>query len=68
MTRSAHAESDALVDPIAVRQRDCLRATGLVKSFRGRKVVKGVAVEVYAGEVDCGCSVRMEQARPRSST
>ncbi|MGE3976869.1 MAG: LPS export ABC transporter ATP-binding protein [Nitrospira sp.] len=51
MIRSAHAESDALVDPIAVRQRDCLRATGLIKSFRGRKVVKGVAVEVYAGEV-----------------
>ena len=50
--RSAHAESDALVEPIAARQgRGCLRATGLVKSFRGRKVVKGVTVEVYAGEV-----------------
>ncbi len=51
MTRSVHAESGALVDPIAARQGDCLRATGLVKSFRGRKVVKGVTVEVYAGEV-----------------
>ena len=29
----------------------CLRAVGLVKSFRGRKVVKGVSVEVQAGEV-----------------
>lgn len=29
----------------------CLRAVGLVKSFRGRKVVKGVSVEVHAGEV-----------------
>lgn len=51
MIQTAHAESNALVNPIAARQGDCLRATGLVKSFRGRKVVKGVAVEVYAGEV-----------------
>ena len=29
----------------------CLQARGLVKSFRGRKVVKGVAIEVSAGEV-----------------
>jgi lipopolysaccharide export system ATP-binding protein len=29
----------------------CLRASGLVKSFRGRKVVKGVDIEVRAGEV-----------------
>ena len=28
-----------------------LRATGLVKSFRARKVVKGVSIEVRAGEV-----------------
>ena len=28
-----------------------LRATGLVKSFRSRKVVKGVSIEVRAGEV-----------------
>ena len=28
-----------------------LRATGLVKSFRSRKVVKGVSIEVHAGEV-----------------
>jgi lipopolysaccharide export system ATP-binding protein len=30
---------------------DWLRATGLVKSFRARKVVKGVSIEVSAGEV-----------------
>lgn len=29
----------------------CLRADGLVKSFRTRKVVKGVSVDVRAGEV-----------------
>ncbi|MFY4728508.1 LPS export ABC transporter ATP-binding protein [Nitrospira sp. BLG_2] len=51
MTRTAHAESAPLVDPLGARQAGCLRATGLVKSFRGRKVVKGVAVEVCAGEV-----------------
>lgn len=51
MIQTAHAESNALVNPIVARQGNCLRATGLVKSFRGRKVVKGVAVEVYAGEV-----------------
>jgi len=28
-----------------------LRATGLVKSFRSRKVVKGISIEVCAGEV-----------------
>ena len=28
-----------------------LRARGLVKSFRARKVVKGVSIEVLAGEV-----------------
>jgi lipopolysaccharide export system ATP-binding protein len=51
MMQSAQAASGALVDPIAARQGDCLRASGLVKSFRSRKVVKGVTVEVYAGEV-----------------
>jgi lipopolysaccharide export system ATP-binding protein len=30
---------------------DCLRAEGLKKSFKGREVVKGVSVEVAAGEV-----------------
>src|SRR6476619_5448419 len=31
--------------------RAVLRADGLIKSFRSRKVVKGVSVEVAAGEV-----------------
>ncbi len=30
---------------------DRLQATGLIKSFRGREVVKGVSIEVKAGEV-----------------
>ena len=30
---------------------DRLAASGLVKSFRGRKVVKGVSLDVQAGEV-----------------
>ncbi|MDK2744907.1 MAG: LPS export ABC transporter ATP-binding protein [Nitrospira sp. BO4] len=51
MTQSVHAEPGALVDSTSARQGECLRATGLVKSFRSRKVVKGVAIEVYAGEV-----------------
>lgn len=34
-----------------VSPMQCLQASGLVKSFRGRKVVKGVAIEVSAGEV-----------------
>lgn len=29
----------------------CLSARGLVKGFRGRKVVKGVSVEVRSGEI-----------------
>ena len=32
-------------------QADRLAASGLVKSFRGRKVVKGVSLDVQAGEV-----------------
>src|SRR6478609_4975806 len=51
MTQGVPAASDVLVNPNAARQEQCLRAMGLVKSFRGRKVVKGVGVEVYAGEV-----------------
>lgn len=35
----------------SLARKECLRAEGLVKSFRGRKVVKGVAIEVWAGEV-----------------
>ncbi len=51
MTQSVHAEPGMLVDSTSARAGECLRAAGLMKSFRGRKVVKGVAIEVYAGEV-----------------
>lgn len=46
-------ESDLAGVPDAVTgpHISCLRARGLEKSFRGRKVVKGVAIEVRAGEV-----------------
>ena len=39
------------VDVDQASARMVLRASGLVKSFRSRKVVKGVSVEVKAGEV-----------------
>ena len=42
-------EMDGIARPGA--SRALLRAEGLVKSFRSRKVVKGVSVEVAAGEV-----------------
>lgn len=51
MTQKLHVEPDPLLDSRVAATGDCLRASGLVKSFRGRKVVKGVAIEVYAGEV-----------------
>jgi lipopolysaccharide export system ATP-binding protein len=51
MIQSGHAEPGARVDSVSMRHRDSLGATGLVKSFRGRKVVKGVAIDVHAGEV-----------------
>ena len=44
-----HAASNG--SPVNNAQHVGLRATGLVKSFRSRKVVKGVSVEVCAGEV-----------------
>lgn len=51
MTQGAHAGLEPLADPASAKPVECLRASGLVKSFRGRKVVKGVAIEVRAGEV-----------------
>ena len=46
-------EGNALPAGLSMKRAtgSCLRAAGLVKSFRGRKVVKGVSVEVHAGEV-----------------
>jgi len=44
-----HAASN--VSPVDGTKNVGLRATGLVKSFRSRKVVKGVSIDVRAGEV-----------------
>lgn len=46
-------EPDATPDLVGgeVPEIACLSAHGLVKGFRGRKVVKGVSVEVRSGEV-----------------
>ena len=51
MTQGVEAESGILVDPMVIGPGASLRASGLEKSFRGRKVVKGVEIEVSAGEV-----------------
>ncbi len=51
MTQRVHAEPSSLIESTSIHNGESLQATGLVKSFRGRKVVKGVAIEVYAGEV-----------------
>lgn len=47
------AQSGAAPDVSTVKrpERAGLCATGLVKSFRARKVVKGVSIEVLAGEI-----------------
>ena len=51
MKPGTHSGVDAIADMAVGKRTECLRASGLVKSFRGRKVVKGVAIEVRAGEV-----------------
>lgn len=51
MTHEASIEIEVLPASPVNEPAECLRAGGLVKSFRGRKVVKGVTIEVYAGEV-----------------
>ena len=51
MSPGIHSGVGPIADVAAVKRTECLRASGLVKSFRGRKVVKGVAIEVRAGEV-----------------
>jgi lipopolysaccharide export system ATP-binding protein len=51
MTQIIHAANATHVDTSGITVLDCLQANGLVKSFRGRKVVKGVTIEVRAGEV-----------------
>lgn len=51
MTQGAESAVVGASDSVSAQHTSCLRARGLVKSFRGRKVVKGVAIEVRAGEV-----------------
>lgn len=51
MTQAAHVGAEPRTDLAVTARADYLRAGGLVKSFRGRKVVKGVTIEVRAGEV-----------------
>jgi lipopolysaccharide export system ATP-binding protein len=51
MTPSVEEEPKMLAESVARENGTSLRANGLMKSFRGRKVVKGVAIEVFAGEV-----------------
>jgi lipopolysaccharide export system ATP-binding protein len=51
VTEAVRAEPGMDAVTRARAPRPVLRADGLVKSFRARKVVKGVSVEVSAGEV-----------------
>ncbi|MDO9119599.1 MAG: LPS export ABC transporter ATP-binding protein [Nitrospira sp.] len=51
MTQGAESELVGTSGFVTGPHTSCLRARGLEKSFRGRKVVKGVAIEVRAGEV-----------------
>ena len=51
MTEAVHVQPVMAGLPRAQAYKAVLRADGLVKSFRTRKVVKGVSVEVSAGEV-----------------
>ncbi|HRC44697.1 MAG TPA: ATP-binding cassette domain-containing protein, partial [Nitrospira sp.] len=49
MSSAAHASALDGATPAGAPDR--LAASGLVKSFRSRKVVKGVSLDVQAGEV-----------------
>ena len=51
MMPGAQIDQKAIPETHGPDQAASLKASGLVKSFRGRKVVKGVAIEVHAGEV-----------------
>lgn len=51
MTPSVAAQAGGAMTRSDSASVACLQATGLVKSFRARKVVKGVAIDVHAGEV-----------------
>lgn len=51
MTETGHVVVPSAGSAIDPTGPPCLQAIGLVKSFRARKVVKGVSVDVRAGEV-----------------
>ena len=51
MTEAVHVRPVQDIRSDTHSHKAVLRADGLVKSFRARKVVKGVSVEVAAGEV-----------------
>lgn len=51
MTPSIDETTQLLADSASRQRVSCLQAIGLVKSFRSRKVVKGVSIDVRAGEV-----------------
>ena len=51
MIQTTQVETPPGVKPAASPAPACLQATGLMKSFKGRQVVKGVSLDVKAGEV-----------------
>ncbi|HSS31188.1 MAG TPA: ATP-binding cassette domain-containing protein, partial [Nitrospiraceae bacterium] len=51
MIEAAQGNAPSTGSSVKSAKRVGLRATGLVKSFRSRKVVKGVSIEVHAGEI-----------------
>ena len=51
MIEAAQGNAPSTGSSVKSVKRAGLRATGLVKSFRSRKVVKGVSIEVHAGEI-----------------
>ncbi len=51
MTPATSTEAPASAPPAARTTQPCLQASGLKKSFKGRQVVKGVSLDVRAGEV-----------------
>ncbi len=51
MIESVQGSASLTDSPVNKAEGGWLRATGLVKSFRTRKVVKGVSIEVRAGEI-----------------
>lgn len=51
MIDTTQGQAVSVGSPVNSAESAGLCATGLVKSFRARKVVKGVSIEVHAGEV-----------------